>query len=187
MRRLKKQYLQGTKKSQIALALILLATLACVSFVLWWFYKNTSIKQVVTDINPISSNQEQETKTPETQEVQVDEFDSEALQKVIESWGAPKITDESRASVVLMDENGEIIAGFKSDTEFFAASIYKLFVTYEGYRAMDAKTVDSNEVYQGGRTRMECLDLMVRESDSPCAEKMWEELGKQELTDTLKT
>jgi beta-lactamase class A len=111
----------------------------------------------------------------------------EALQKVVEDWASPKQTDSSRASVVLMDEDGTANSGFKSDTEFFAASIYKLFVTYEGYRAVDAKTVNPNEVYQGGRTRMECLDLMIRESDSPCAEKMWEELGKQELTDTLIT
>ncbi len=188
MRRLKKQYMQGTKKSQVVLALVLIATLACVSFVLWWFYKNTNIKQVETNINPVSDTQNQEeAPAVEQQEAKTEKFDSEALQKVVEDWASPKQTDSSRASVVLMDEDGQLIAGFKSDTEFFAASIYKLFVTYEGYRAVDAKTVNPNEVYQGGRTRMECLDLMIRESDSPCAEKMWEELGKQELTDSLIT
>ena len=188
MRRLKKQYLQGSKKSQVVLAIILIATLACISFVLWWFYKNTTIKQVITEINPISNDSEQaKTTTSDTQVAEIELFDNLALQKVVDDWASPKLTDVSKASVVLMDEEGELIAGFKIDSEFFAASIYKLYVTYEGYRAVDSNIYGPDEPYQGGRTRLECLDAMIRESDSPCAEKMWDELGKQELTDTLKT
>jgi len=186
MRRLKKQYMQGTKKSQVILALILIATLACVSFVLWWFYKNTNINQDNSVNEPVVETQTStEAPTSEQPDTKTEQFNNLALQKVVEDWAGPKLTDSSRASVVLMDEDGEVIAGFKIDSEYFSASIYKLFTAYEGYRQVDAGSVSPDEPYQGGRTRIECLDAMIRDSDSPCGEKLWEEIGKQNLTDTL--
>ena len=187
MRRLKNQYMQGTKKSQIVLTLVLIATLACVSFVLWWFYKNTSLGQNGTVNIPvieslISTDTPQE---EEKQETKIEQFDALVLQKVVEDWASPKLTDSSHASVALMDEDGKLIAGFKADSQYFGASIYKLFVAYEGYRQVDTKSVNPEETYQGSRTRIDCLDAMIRDSDSPCAEKLWDELGKQNLTDTF--
>ena len=186
MRRLKVQYLQGTKKSQVVLTLVLIATLVCVSFVLLWFYENTNVKQTDNDIIPVSESQKSEETTAVIQPgTQTKQFDSQTLQNVVEEWASPKLTGSTRASVVLMDEEGQLIVGFKIDSEYFAASIYKLFVAYEGYRQVDANEVNKDESYQGGRTRIECLDVMLRDSDSPCVEKLWDELGKQNLTDTL--
>jgi beta-lactamase class A len=186
MRRLKKQYMQGTKKSQVVLALVLIATLACVAFVLWWFYENTSMKEDGSVNNPVAESQVTQEQTLEEQpETKAELFDAQELQKIVEDWASPKLTDSSRASVVLMDEDGNLLAGFKIEGQYFAASIYKLFVTYEGYRQVDAELVNAQEVYQGGRTRIECLDAMIRDSDSPCGEKMWDELGKESLTDIL--
>ena len=137
MRRLKNQYMQGTKKSQIILSLILIASLACVAFVLWWFYKNTTVKNDSSANNQIVETQAKVEQTIEEKpETKTEPFDNVALQKIIEDW---------------------------------------------------AGTVNPDEQYQGGRTRLECLDAMIRDSDSPCGEKLWEELGRQDLTDTLVT
>ncbi len=107
------------------------------------------------------------------------------VQPLINEWLAGQT---GKASVVVYDlENDAIIGSANQDEVYFAASIYKLYVAYEGYLAVQRGEYDINEIYLSGQTRGECLDLMIRESDSPCAEKLWNELGKQAVTDTLST
>lgn len=109
-------------------------------------------------------------------------FDTAELKKTLINWDNAL---SGVASVVVLDENGTELASINKDRSYFAASIYKLYVAYFGYQKIDAGLADPDEQYINGHTRMECLDLMIRESDSPCAEKMWVELGKQNLTDQL--
>lgn len=174
-------YLPGSKKSQVILAIILICSLACVGAVSWWVYRNTEVKQ------PIIETPEQITNPAPVVEKVVEEpavFDTEKLQVAIDDWSSG-LDSEDSASVVLMDEDSNVVASYNPDQEYFTASIYKLFVAYEGYRAVDNGQFELNETYLGGSTRAECLDLMIRESDSPCAEKMWNELGKEEITDKI--
>ena len=109
-------------------------------------------------------------------------FDDVNLQSVLDSWAAG-VGD--KASVTLADEEGNVLASVNKDRVYFAASVYKLYVAYYGYGQVDAGAVDPKEQYINGHTRVECLDLMIRESDSPCAEKLWAELGKTNLTEQL--
>jgi beta-lactamase class A len=110
--------------------------------------------------------------------------DSVALQDALDLWSS-ELPIRSTASVVIADTDGTLIASRNKDESYFAASIYKMFVAYAGYQQIDIGIVDPGELYLGSITRAECLDLMIRESDSPCAEKLWNELGKQELTNQL--
>lgn len=123
------------------------------------------------------------TPAPETKDPA---FDGAKLQAVVDIWYSSLSSDE-KASVVLMNEDGTLLASVGQDTSYFTASLYKLFVAYEAYRAIDAGTYDGNESYLNGSTRSECVDLMIRESNSPCGEKWWNELGKQTIQDQLKT
>ena len=109
-------------------------------------------------------------------------FEAAELQVALDEWSK---TVGGAASVTVMTPEGEVLAELNKDEVFFAASIYKLYVAYYGYRQVDDGAVDVDASYTGGHTRGECLDLMIRESDSPCAEKLWAELGKAELTAAL--
>jgi hypothetical protein len=60
-------------------------------------------------------------------------------------------------------------------------------VAYEGYLKVADKTFNLEDSYLGSYSRGKCLDIMIRESYSPCGEKMWAELGKEALTAKLKT
>ena len=102
------------------------------------------------------------------------------LQPVVDDWLA---TIQGTAGVVIYDiDNGQTVAEYNSAQLFGTASLYKLFVAYEGYRQAEKGLVNLNDQnYVGTYTRGECLDLMLRESYSPCAEKMWEEIGRDEL------
>lgn len=135
---------------------------------------NTESQSVVVEPEPVVE--------PTEPAPAVQDFDAAALQAALKSWVS---SQNGTASVVIADDTGEVLAETNADRSYFAASIYKLYVAYEGYRAVDAGTYSLSQPYLGEWTRGQCLDKMIRESHSPCAEKMWAELGKQQLTDTL--
>ncbi len=165
------------KKSQIVLALALFIVLVIISLFFWRFYNksNNEVPSTTNSTNDSTAVQlENETTEPS--------FDSVAIQNVLDTWASSL---RGTASVVVKDTSGNVLAEHNPDQVYFAASIYKLYTAYFGYQQLDAGAIDPNEIYINGHTRAECLDLMIRESDSPCAEKLWAELGKQNLTDQL--
>lgn len=83
--------------------------------------------------------------------------------------------------VYIAHANGDVLAEQGADEAFFAASLYKLYVAYEGYQQVDKGSVSLDEIYWNGWTRGQCLDEMIRRSHSPCAEKMMAETGKAKI------
>ena len=67
-------------------------------------------------------------------------------------------------------------AVYNPDNIFFTASVYKLFFVYEAYLRINQGIDDSNEYFADGKTRIECLDLIIRESYNPCADPLRSEL-----------
>lgn len=82
----------------------------------------------------------------------------------------------------------EVVGEYNADTKFQTASLYKLFVVYEGYRRVQNGSWDGNAVAGWtGRTILECLDLAIRESYSPCAETLWNMIGHEELNQIVQS
>lgn len=105
------------------------------------------------------------------------------LQSVLDRWDA---NQGGTASVALIDlATGESAGTLSPDDQFFAASIYKLYVAYIGYQKVEDGTYSLNDPYHGDWTRGKCLDEMIRTSHSPCAEKMRQELGIDALDQKL--
>src|SRR5690606_24669257 len=78
------------------------------------------------------------------------------VQPLIDAWAAQQ---SGKASVVVYDlENDMVIGSLNPDEVYFAASIYKLYVAYEGYLALQRGTHDPSEIHVAGQTRAECLD-----------------------------
>ncbi len=169
------------KKSQFILAALLILLLVVLGFVFWLVREKLNDNRLAE--TTVTEQQSAELGSPdEVAQETKPEFDAAKLQKAIEEWAT---TISGDASVVLADKDANILASYNASQEYFTASIYKLYVAYFGYQAVDDKSVDASEQYTGGHTRAECLDLMIRESDSPCAEKLWTELGKQSQTEKL--
>lgn len=106
------------------------------------------------------------------------------LQPTVDTWAAKQ---SGTASVVVIDlANKKTIASLNPDTQYFTASIYKLYVAYMGYQRVADGTYSMNDAYLTDYTRGQCLDAMIRSSYSPCGEKMWAELGKETLTAQMK-
>lgn len=89
-------------------------------------------------------------------------------------------------SVIVQDATtNETLASHQSDEVFFASSIYKLYVAYLALEDFQAGLHEPDEPYNQGRSRMECVVAMLRDSDSPCPEQMWEEQGRDVGNDRL--
>lgn len=108
------------------------------------------------------------------------------LQPVLDRWLTT--VNPSHVGVVIYDlDHHQTVAKFNSDKVFETASLYKLFVAYEGYRRLEHRPTSADDLYVAGHTRAECLDLMIRVSDSACAEKMHTEIGSTQLNHLIKT
>ena len=119
----------------------------------------------------------------ETTELKPEKID---FQPVVDEWvqsiGGSK-------SVLIYDLDRDELAGsYNTKENYNTASLYKLFVVYEGYLRLESGEWQADEPASStGYTVLECLDLAIRESHSPCAETIWVEIGYDELDEIIET
>lgn len=106
------------------------------------------------------------------------------FQSVIESWAAEA---GGKKSVVVYDlDRDEAVGEYNADATYNTASLYKLFVVYEGYRRIENGTWQRTDpAGQTGKTILRCLDLAIRESNSPCAETLRSLIGHATLDEII--
>lgn len=106
------------------------------------------------------------------------------FQSVVESWAAEA---GGKKSVVVYDlDRDETVGEYNADATYNTASLYKLFVVYEGYRRIENGAWQRTDpAGQTGKTILQCLDLAIRESNSPCAETLWSLIGHAALDEII--
>ena len=106
------------------------------------------------------------------------------FQPTIDEWASSVSGDKS---VLVYDlDRDEIVGGYNIHSEYDTASLYKLFVVYEGYRRVESeKWKIDNPAGSTSHTIGECLDLAIRESHSPCAEALWAKIGEDTLDEII--
>lgn len=132
------------------------------------------------DERPVEKVQEQQQESAETKEYQ-----SIDLQTTIDNW-----TNKYPATyaITVYDlQNGEIIGKTNQDNKLFAASLYKIYVAY--FSLIDFQTGAQNpeDILIANQTKKECVDKMIRSSDSPCGEAMMAEIGQTVLNQRAET
>ena len=106
------------------------------------------------------------------------------VQSLVETWTA---SNTGVYSIVVQDlETKTVLAAYRADESYFAASIYKLYVAYLGLIDIQAGKYSLDDPFLNDWSRQKCLDEMIRNSYSPCAEKLWVEQGKTASTERLK-
>lgn len=99
------------------------------------------------------------------------------LQSVVEAW-VTSLPESVNVGLMIYDlDNDAVAASFNPDEPFNAASIYKLFFVYDGYRQIMNGTEAADDYFtttndKGALTLGVCLDLMIRESYNGCADPM---------------
>jgi beta-lactamase class A len=72
---------------------------------------------------------------------------------------------------------GSRTASVNGSKQYRTASTYKLFVAYSVLKRVEAKQWDWDDKFDGSKTIEDCFDLMIINSDNPCAEKFGETIG----------
>ena len=125
-----------------------------------------------------SAPEEETPKTPEKLD----------LQLVVDQWLDTQ-TSTANSEIMIYDlDNNEVVARHNEDKKMYIASIYKMFVVYEGYYRVDhniwtaSDSVGLGNNYDGKpMTYGNCLDYAIRYSYSPCAENLWAKIGHDNL------
>lgn len=102
------------------------------------------------------------------------------FQPVVDEWVAGV---GGNKSVLIYDlERDEMVGEYNTKEDYGTASLYKLFVVYEGYRRLQSGEWQPDDpAGSTGYTILKCLDLAIRESYSPCAETLWAKIGQDNL------
>ena len=163
----------------LVLLAIFVATFTVVLYLIF-FGKNEepSIETVEENIAEESASV-----SPEITEVKPEKID---FQPVIDEWVG--LVNGSKSVLIYDLDRDETVGSYNTKEDYDTASLYKLFVVYEGYRRLESGQWQANEPAGAtGYTVLECLDLAIRESYSPCAETLWAEIGHDELDKIIET
>lgn len=101
------------------------------------------------------------------------------LQPTIDAWVQKYPADYSIAVYDLQSKS--MIGQHNSDKALFAASLYKLYVAYLALADFQSGAQNPNDILIAGQTKRQCVDKMIRESDSPCGEAMMAAMGQAKL------
>lgn len=166
----------------------LLVVVAFVSSGLISFGVILGVNKIIEIINNPEQTQETFTAEPISSEPESDpepEIKEVNFQPVVDAWIK---TVGGNKSVLIYDLDLEKpVASYNVDEDYNTASLYKLFVVYEGYKRVENGTWDGDaKAGSTGKTISKCLDLAIRESHSPCAETLWGMIGHAELDTIIK-
>ena len=84
----------------------------------------------------------------------------------------------------------QVIVEVEPDKQYFSASLYKLYLAFLVWQDVDQSVLALDQIIlnhpvYGNRNLWQCLDIMVRISDSPCAEALLATYSYQELQSRL--
>lgn len=128
------------------------------------------------DIRPEDKTTDEPVEEP-TQDITIQPVD---FQSTVDNWAMSARGDKS---VYIYDLNlDQVVGAYNTESDFQTASLYKLFVVYEGYkRVVNGDWNAEDAAGATGHTIAECLDLAIRESNSECAETMHRLIGRDNL------
>lgn len=105
---------------------------------------------------------------PGPEDIAVTQYDGAALQAVVDTWVA---NSSAEYSVVVYDPQSKtMLASHNPDQLYFSASLYKLYFAYLAWQDIKQGSLEPSQAMVQTYTLQDCLDRMVRLSDSPCGE-----------------
>lgn len=139
-----------------------------------------SMDELPNNIETNEENIHEDSEAIETEQEKEPEIVKINFQPTIDTWAA---SVGGNKSVLIYDfEREEVVGSYNPAENYNTASLYKLFVVYEGYRRINSGEWDKDMmVGSTGYSVLKCLDLAIRESYSPCAEVIWAMIGHDNL------
>lgn len=165
-------------ESTVLMVILLAILTATATLVLYYLVAGLQENNtVITENVVIDETDESAYVSPEITEIEPEKID---FQPVVDEW--VNLVGGNKSVLIYDLDRDEIVGSYNTTERHNAASLYKLFVVYEGYRRLESGEWQANEpAGSTGYTVLECLDLAIRESYSPCAETLWARIGHNEL------
>ena len=164
------------KAPRLGLFLIIFIVVTLLIFAICYLiYKNSK-----NDNEQIDVDEDIVVVDPEPEPEPVPVVSEITFQPIVDEW--VNSVGGNRSVIVYDLDLDKMVGYYNADEKYNTASLYKLFVVYEGYRRLESGVWSEDEpAGYTGRTILECLDLAIRESNSPCAETLWGIIGHEEL------
>jgi hypothetical protein len=111
-------------------------------------------------------------------------YNAPNLQPTIDAWIA---SQAASYHIVIYDVRAQqTIAEHNPETVRFAASLYKLYIAYLALQDFQTGAQKPSDILVAGQTKKQCVDKMIRSSDSPCGEAMMADMGQGVLNQRIK-
>ena len=169
-------------ESTVLMVILLAILTATATLVLYYLVAGLQENNtVITENVVIDEADESAYVSPEITEVEPEKID---FQPVVDEW--VNLVGGNKSVLIYDLDRDEIVGSHNTTKRYNTASLYKLFVVYEGYRRLESGEWQADEpAGSTGYTVLECLDLAIRESYSPCAETLWARIGHDELDEII--
>lgn len=159
---------RGKKRSNFAKLLLFLIPLVVIGSVAYWLVFGGD-KADAPNVEEVTQNSQADQ----------DSYKAIDLQPVIDSWVGNQPAD---FHIEVYDfQASKIIGSSQPESVLFAASLYKIYVAYLALEDFQTGAQDPDDILISGQTKKECVDKMIRSSDSPCGEAMMAEIGQNTL------
>lgn len=170
-------------ESMVLMVVLLAILTAATTLVLYYLITGLQENEVsIVENIVIDEIEESAYVSSENTEVKPEKID---FQPVVNEW--VKSVGGTKSVLIYDLDRDEVAGSYNTEENYNTASLYKLFVVYEGYRRLESGEWQANEpAGNTGHTVLECLDLAIRESYSPCAETLWARIGHSELDEIIK-
>ncbi|MBQ9484954.1 serine hydrolase [Candidatus Saccharibacteria bacterium] len=155
-------------------------TVVCLLLTLVVAFTTRALLIIFNPTEPVKEDETEEIVEPEPEPEPEPIITTIDFQPTVEAW--VNSVGGTKGIVIYDLDLDKVVGYYNPHVNFATASLYKLFVVYEGYRRVQNGTWDGDE--KAGWTSFtikECLDLAIRESHSPCAETLWGLIGHEEL------
>ena len=173
---------KGKKTFIIILAAVIFVAAATIGA--WFIVKNFANQDNRDNQSSNQASSEDDNPEPEApKDPPIKEVD---FQPILDAWIQ---TVGGNKSILIYDlDLDKITASYNTEENYGTASLYKLFVVYEGYKRIENGAWDGNSrAGSTGKTISKCLDLAIRESHSPCAETLWGMIGHDNLDNIIES
>lgn len=174
----------GSPDTESTVLMAILMTILTATAVLSLYYLVAGLQEnevIITENVVIDEANESAYVSSENTEVKPEKID---FQPVVDKW-INSIGDNKSVLIYDLDRD-ETVGSYNTTGKYDTASLYKLFVVYEGYRRVESGEWQADKpAGSTGYTVLECLDLAIRESYSSCAEVLWARIGHDELDEII--
>ena len=163
-------------KMIVSLVFLIVVVIAAILGIIYFTLQQTRSEILLPETEDNSAAEE-----PEPEVVLPDRID---FQPVIDEWA--KSAGGTHSVLVYDLDRDETVGEYDAERDYNTASLYKLFVVYEGYRRVQSgEWLADDKAGSTGYTILQCLDKAIRESHSPCAETLWAKIGHDELDEVI--